>query len=187
MAPELRRKVAWLIAVRVVVSTLLLGSATIARIATPSPLAIDPFFLLAGLTYALTIASALSLSLVERRRWIVDLQLTADALIVTAFIYLTGGITSYFSSLYVLPIVAASNVRLRRGGVLIATVSAALYAALVAGHVAPASASGRTGQAAQLRQAGCMICGSAHERNITTVTLFSHGPKESVSLRRWQA
>ena len=42
----------------------------------------------------------------------------------SAFIYVTGGITSYFTSLYVLPIVAASTVQFRRGGMLMATRSA---------------------------------------------------------------
>ena len=128
---EFRRRVAWLIATRVVISTILLGAGIVARIAAPSAFAIDPFFFLAGLTYALTIAAAVSLRFVERHQWLVDLQLAGDALIVSAFIHLTGGITSYFSSLFVLPIMAASTVQLRRGGFMVATLSAALYVGLV--------------------------------------------------------
>jgi two-component system sensor histidine kinase PilS (NtrC family) len=123
--------VAWLIAIRVVICTILLGSATIARIAAPTAFPIDPFFVLAGLTYALTIAAILSLGFVERHRWLVDVQLVGDALLVSAFIFLTGGVTSYFSSLFVLPIVAASTVRFRRGGVTVAVLSAVLYSGLV--------------------------------------------------------
>src|SRR2546427_11946818 len=103
---ELRRQVAWLIAIRAVIGTILLGSAPFARITAPSSFAVDPFFFLIGLTYALTISSAISLRYVDRHRWLVDLQLAGDALIVSAFIGVTGGVTSYFSSLYVLPIVA---------------------------------------------------------------------------------
>ena len=77
----------------------------------------------------------MTLRFVERHRWLLDLQLAGDALIVSAFIYFTGGITSYFSSLYVLPIVAASTVQFRRGGLMVATLSAILYAGLVAGAV----------------------------------------------------
>src|SRR5207249_11675847 len=62
---------------------------------------------------------------------LIDLQLAVDALVVSAFIYFTGGIASYFSSLYVLPIVAASTVQFRRGGILVATFSAVLYGGLV--------------------------------------------------------
>src|SRR5437879_6714946 len=102
----LRRRVGWLIAIRAVISTILLGSATFAQITAPGSFAVDPFFFLIGLTYALTILWALSLPFVEHHRWLLDLQLSGDALIVSAFIYITGGVTSYFSSLYVLPIVA---------------------------------------------------------------------------------
>jgi two-component system sensor histidine kinase PilS (NtrC family) len=136
---ELRRKVARLIAVRAVVSTILLGSAIFARITTPGSFAVDPFFFLIGLTYALTIIWAVSRQHVERYRWLLDLQLAGDALIVSAFIYVTGGITSYFSSLYVLPIVAASIVQFRRGGLMVATFEAILYTGLVTAQYLTAS------------------------------------------------
>ncbi len=130
-ASDLRRKLRWLIAIRAVISTALLGSATFAQITAPGSFPVDPFFFLIGLTYALTAAYAATLRLAEGRRWIIDVQLAADALIVSAFIYFTGGITSYFSSLYVLPIVAASVVQFRRGGLLVATLSAVLYGGVV--------------------------------------------------------
>jgi two-component system, NtrC family, sensor histidine kinase PilS len=128
---ELRRKVGWLIAVRVIISTLLLSSAVFAEIKSPGLFNVDPFFFLIGLTYALTLAYAVTLRFVDRQRWLVDLQLGGDALIVTAFIYFTGGIASLFTSLYVLPIVAGSTVQFRRGGLMVATLSAVLYGGLV--------------------------------------------------------
>ena len=128
---EFRRKLAWLIAVRAIVVTILLGSATLAQVTAPGSFPIDPFFFLIGLTYALTILYAVTLRWAERFRWIVDVQLAGDALIVSAFIYLTGGVASYFSLLYVLPIVAGSTVQFRRGGLLVATLSTTLYVALV--------------------------------------------------------
>src|SRR5690606_36150639 len=73
----------------------------------------------------------MSVRLVERFRWLVDVQLAGDALIVSAFIYFTGGVTSVFSPLYVLPIVAASVVQFRRAGLLVATFSTVLYGGLV--------------------------------------------------------
>src|SRR6266536_3641592 len=85
----------------------------------------------AWLIAALTITYAITLRFVTRHRWLVDLQLAGDALIVWAFIYFTGGITSYFTSLYVLPIVAGSTVQFRRGGMLVATLSTVLYVGLV--------------------------------------------------------
>src|SRR2546423_891029 len=139
MHTELRRKVAWLIVVRAAIGTILLGSATFARITAPGSFAVDPYFFLIGLIYGLTIIWALLLRFVEQHRWLLDLQLSCDALIVSAFIYITGGVASYFSSLYVLPIVAASSVQFRRGGLMIAALSAILYAGLVAAQYLTAS------------------------------------------------
>jgi two-component system sensor histidine kinase PilS (NtrC family) len=128
---ELRRKVGWLIATRAVIGTILLGSATLLQATAPGVFAARPLFILIGLTYGLTIAYALTLRFVERHRWLIDLQLAGDALIVSAFIYFTGGITSYFTSLYALPVVAASVVQFRRGGLMVAIFSTVLYVGLV--------------------------------------------------------
>ncbi len=128
---ELRRKLAWLIAIRAIISTMLLGAATLVELTKPGSFSFDPFFFLIGLTYSLTIVYAASLRLADRWPWLVDLQLSGDVLIVSAFIYVTGGVTSYFSLLYVLPIVAGSALRLRRGGLWTATLSTLLYIGVV--------------------------------------------------------
>ncbi|MCC7415494.1 MAG: PAS domain S-box protein [Acidobacteria bacterium] len=127
----LRRKVRWLIAIRAVIGTILLGSAVLLETTAPGLFPAERLFFLIGLTYALTLAYALTLRFVERYRWLVDLQLAGDALIVSAFIYFTGGVTSYFTSLYVLPVVAGSVVQFRRGGLLVAALSTVLYVGLV--------------------------------------------------------
>ncbi len=131
---ELRRKLAWLIAIRVVISTVLLGSAILVQINSPGSFPVDPFFFLIGLTYALTLVYIALLPRLDGHRWIVDLQLAGDALIVSAFIYVTGGVTSYFATLYVLPIAAAGVLQFRRGGLLLAILSTVLYSGLVLGQ-----------------------------------------------------
>jgi two-component system, NtrC family, sensor histidine kinase PilS len=136
---DLRRKLGWLIATRAVVGTILLGSATFAQITAPGSFPVDPFFFLIGLTYALTIVHALALRFVHAHRWLVDVQLAGDALVVSAFIYFTGGVASVFSSLYALPIVAGSIVQIRRGGLLVATFSTVLYVGLVVAQYLAAS------------------------------------------------
>jgi two-component system sensor histidine kinase PilS (NtrC family) len=68
---------------------------------------------------------------IERFPWLVDLQLGADAILVSGFIGLTGGIVSYFSSLYLLPIIAASIISFRRGAFQVAVLSGVLYLGLV--------------------------------------------------------
>src|SRR6188768_207348 len=120
-----------LIAVRVVVSTLLLGWAILIQLNRPGDFPVDPFFFLIGLTYGLSVVYIGSLRYAERRPWLADVQFAADAILVSAFIHVTGGITSYFSSLYVLPIIAAGTVRFRRGALQVAALSAVLYLALV--------------------------------------------------------
>ena len=107
---DLRRILAWLIAIRVGISTLLLGGALVVQLTSPGAFPVEPLFLLIGITYALNILWALTLKWGERYRWLVDVQLACDALIVSGFIAVTGGVTSYFSALYVLPIAAASSV-----------------------------------------------------------------------------
>ncbi len=129
---NLRSRLSTLIAVRVVVSTVLLGSAILVQLSRPGSFLLDPFFFLIGLTYALSVIYLGSLRYVDRYPWLADAQLGADAILVSAFIEVTGGITSYFSSLYLLPIMAASTVRFRRGALQVATLSAILYLALVA-------------------------------------------------------
>jgi two-component system, NtrC family, sensor histidine kinase PilS len=131
---ELRRKLAWLIGIRVAVGTSLLGSAILVRVNTPDALPTDPFFQLIGLTYALAVVFALSLRFVPRYRWLIDVQLASDALVVSAFIYVTGGVTSNFASLYVLPIIAASMFQFRRGGLMVAILSTLIYVGMVAGQ-----------------------------------------------------
>jgi two-component system sensor histidine kinase PilS (NtrC family) len=128
---NLRSRLSTLIAVRVIVGTLLLGWAILIQLNRPGTFPVDPFFFLIGLTYALSIAYLATVRFVDRHLWLADFQLGADAFLVSGFIQLTGGITSYFSSLYLLPIIAASVVRFRRGALQVAALSAILYLTLV--------------------------------------------------------
>ena len=79
-------------------------------------------------------------------RWIkgtpgfIYVQLVGDALVVTAFVRITGGLDSPMSFLYLLPIAVAALLLVRRGGLVLAGVCFALYAGLVlhdAGWVGP--------------------------------------------------
>ncbi|MGB2717590.1 MAG: ATP-binding protein [Vicinamibacterales bacterium] len=126
----MRRKLLWLIGGRAAVITLLLGSAILIQIKSPGSLPVDPFFFIIGVTYALTVAYSLALKFVERHRWLIDLQLACDALIVSALVHVTGGVTSIFASLYALPIIAASVIQSWRGGVMVAVLSSVIYSGI---------------------------------------------------------
>src|SRR4051812_46196280 len=127
----LRRKLLWLIGGRAAVITLLLGSASLILYRRPGELPISPLFGVIGLTYALTIVWTLTLPFVDRHRWMIDVQVAADAVIVSVLVHITGGVSSYFASLYTLPIIAASTVRSWRGGLMVTVLSSVMYAGLV--------------------------------------------------------
>jgi two-component system sensor histidine kinase PilS (NtrC family) len=135
-----RSRLTTLITVRVILGTLLLGWAILIQISRRGSFPVDPFFVLIGATYGLSVAYIATLRFVDRHPWLLDVQLGADAILVSAFIYVTGGITSYFSSLYVLPIIAASTIRFRRGALRVAALSAALYLAIVGAQYVNVSA-----------------------------------------------
>jgi len=128
---NLRSRLSTLIAARVVLVTLLMGSAILIQISRPGAFPVDPFFSLIGLTYALSVFYLATVRFADRHLWLVDFQFGADTLLVSAFIHVTGGIASNFSSLYLLPIIAASMIRYRRVAIQVALLSAALYLALV--------------------------------------------------------
>ncbi|MBA3888420.1 MAG: hypothetical protein H0X67_22245, partial [Acidobacteria bacterium] len=131
MTADLRRKLLWLIAGRATVVTLLLGSAVLIEVRSPGAVWINPFLVLIGITYGLTAIYAVALKFAERHRWLVDVQLGCDAVIVSAIVLLTGGVSSYASTLYTFPIIAASVIESRRGGLMVGILSSLLYAGLV--------------------------------------------------------
>jgi two-component system, NtrC family, sensor histidine kinase PilS len=61
-------------------------------------------------------------------------QLLTDTIFITAIIYSTGGIDSFFSFLYILTIINASIILYRRGGMVIASSSSLLYGLLLDLH-----------------------------------------------------
>ena len=135
----LRRRLAVHIAVRLLVATVLLGAAVIAQIRTPGALPIDPFYFLVGLTYAVSLGFIASLQLVDRLPWLTDVHFAIDAVVVSAAVFITGGVESLFVILYMLPIVAASTVQFRRGGLQLAGLSTILFFGVVVAQYLVAS------------------------------------------------
>jgi two-component system sensor histidine kinase PilS (NtrC family) len=138
---KLRARLSTLIAMRLVVSTALLGSAVLVELRGAGTFPVNPFFFLIAVTYALSVVYGATLRLAERHPSWTDVQCAVDAALVTAFIAITGGITSYFSLLYCLPIIAASVIRHRSGAMRVASVAALGFAALVWAQYAGASGS----------------------------------------------
>ena len=127
----LRRRLAALIAIRLVVATVLLGSAVVIQLREPDRSSINPFFFLIGLTYAVSLGFIASLRFVDRFPWLTDVHFAIDAMLVSAVVLLTGGVQSFFTILYMLPIVAASSMQSRRGGLQVAGFSTILFVGVV--------------------------------------------------------
>jgi len=120
----------WLTGIRIVaVSTLFLASLII-QASTRTILPLGGFYVLVLLTYAL---SLVHLTLHLRRlspRLQAVLQLAGDLGIVTGFVYLTGGVYSPFSFLY-LVVIGMAAALLRGGGLIFAGLAAVVYGVLV--------------------------------------------------------
>jgi len=127
----LRQRLAVHLAVRLLVATVLLGAALIVQLRTPGALPINSFYFLVGLTFAVSLGFIGSLRFVDRQPWLADVHFAIDAIVVSAAVFLTGGVESLFTILYMLPIVAASTVQFRRGGLQIAALSTILFFGVV--------------------------------------------------------
>lgn len=122
----------WLMVLRVVVVTALLGSAVVAEVLARPREPGEPLYLLIALTYLLTLLYALAWPFTAaHRRELAYVQVLGDLLIVTGIVHSTGGIESNFSFLYLISIISASIILFRRGGLMAATVASVLYGALV--------------------------------------------------------
>jgi two-component system sensor histidine kinase PilS (NtrC family) len=119
-----------LVAVRVVVITTLLLASLIIQFTVKEFLPINYLYLIAGLTYALTLCYIGFGKIVKARKINLAVQVAGDLVVETVLVYFTGGLDSPFSFLYLVSIITASIFLFRRGGLLAASGSVILYGAL---------------------------------------------------------
>ena len=125
-------RIKWLIVSRAVLVTLLLGTLIFFQHEYkiyPFPTVYLYYFVLS--IYVLTGVYWFLLQKFHNLSLLAYLQISADILFVTFFVYLTGGIDSGFSLLYNLTIISASIILYRRGGYLSASLSSILYGAML--------------------------------------------------------
>lgn len=91
-----------------------------------------PLFLLAAVAYGMAIVYGLLDRWLHGSTSLLYLQLLGDAVIVTLFVQITGGLDSPMSFLYLLPIAVASLLLYRRGGLAIAGAAWLCYATMIA-------------------------------------------------------
>ena len=132
----IRVRLTWLLVFRAVVVTVLLVTAVALKVSTEEVLfarAAVLIYAIAGLSYASILGGAVWVWRF-RNRGVVGVayaQLLADALVGTLLVALTGGVESIFVFLYSLAVLNAAIVLSRRGAMVVATVSAGLYAVVL--------------------------------------------------------
>ncbi len=124
------RAIRWLIALRVVVITTLFLGSMIVQVTSRMILPLEGLYLLTLATYVLTLVyTALYLARIGTRVQAAT-QILGDVLVVTGFVYVTGGLYSPFSFLY-LAVIAVAALLLPRGGLLAAGLASIAYGAMV--------------------------------------------------------
>lgn len=130
----LKNQIQWILFLRVVVLTILLGISMLLQtkeheIIIP-PLIYIAFFIVG--TYLFTIFSALFLKIITCYRRFAYLQIITDCLITSCLVFFTGGSQSIFTIIYFFPIISSAILLFRRGALLLAALSTFSYAAILA-------------------------------------------------------
>jgi two-component system sensor histidine kinase PilS (NtrC family) len=128
---EIKARIQWLMGLRVLVVTLLLGLSLTFQVTRGEQ--VETFYSLIVFTYAVTILYALVLRYVNTADALVQLawvQIGVDFLLETVLIARTGGIESPFLVLYVISVTLASLVPRRKVGLLTASLCVILFGLL---------------------------------------------------------
>jgi two-component system sensor histidine kinase PilS (NtrC family) len=121
----------WMMAMRIVtVTTLLICAFGVELLLRPVE-TLRPLFTLTTVAYGMVLLYAVLDRWLKRTKTFLAIQLIGDALLITFFIGITGGVDSPMSFLYLLPISVASMLLYRRGGLALAVICWIFYAALI--------------------------------------------------------
>lgn len=129
-APELRRRITYLMLFRVVLITLVLGITAVLNAAAPEQVTSAENRLLYAIiigTYAISLGYAFWLPRARRPLRFATAQLIGDLILTTVLVHVTGGAQSQYTFFYPLSIVGAASVRYRRGAEVVAIASVALF------------------------------------------------------------
>jgi two-component system sensor histidine kinase PilS (NtrC family) len=130
---DLAQKLKWLMTVRVLAVTILLGTFVLFQIGfSRGPSLSGPFYFLIGAVYILTLLYALSINQVAELVPFSYLQLSLDLLLETALAAFTGGVESPFTFLFLITIISGSVLLYQQGGMIVASLACAAYTSLVA-------------------------------------------------------
>ena len=122
---------AWLVKVRILILTLLLGLELILAEFTPVAFPLGLFVNAMLLAYTISVFHIVLQRLWDETRIQAILQVATDLLIVSLLVYVTGGVDSSLNFLYPLVIIVATILLSRRGAFLAAALAFILYAGVL--------------------------------------------------------
>lgn len=124
-------KLKWLVSLRLLLASALLGSAVVLDLHERLPFPTSPLYGLLAVTFGLSLVYAVAL---RSQRWLPlqgSVQLAFDLALASLLVHFTGGLDSVFPFMYIFVIFAAATVTERRGGLIVGILSGLLYAMLV--------------------------------------------------------
>ncbi|MFH1624315.1 MAG: ATP-binding protein [Pseudomonadota bacterium] len=131
---EFVKRLHWLMFLRVVVITFLLGITILVQL-KQAPSYLTPFliylYILIGAVYFLTLVYVFTINKIKNLPFFAYFQIIMDTLLITFLIYSTGGKESIFPFMYILSIITASILVYRKGGFFVASVCSILYGGLL--------------------------------------------------------
>lgn len=129
----LKTKLLPMMVLRVVLALAFLGITTWFQIKDYSftKSAFYPLYLIVAMVGLLTILYALLLPTVKNLRLFTYVQVTLDIALITAIVFITGGIESYLSTMYFLSVIGSSILISKRGGFYAASVSSIAYGTVI--------------------------------------------------------
>lgn len=129
--PGLARAVKWLVGMRLLAVSGLLVGALLVQVSSEEILPIAPLIRVAGLAYLLSLVWIVLLLVRIPSGLHGGLQLAGDLAVVTALIYMTGGPSSPFSFLFMIPVAVGAHLFGLRGALTMAGAAFVAYAGLV--------------------------------------------------------
>jgi signal transduction histidine kinase len=145
-----------LIVVRLIIVTALIISAVTIQFSTSTFLLLNPFYALILVVYVL---SAVYFGLYlwgKNYTYQAGLQIFLDLLIITAFVYISGGLEGSFYFLYIFAIIAAGIILSRKAAYITAALSAVCFGVLVDGMFLGLIPSYQEGEQAGFSQIGVL-------------------------------
>jgi two-component system sensor histidine kinase PilS (NtrC family) len=128
-----RKSIFQFIFIRLIVVTAIFIAAVIIQFSTLTFLPLSDFYLFIGVIYFLSLIYLALYTWNKAYLFQIYLQITLDLVLITALVYLTGGLQGSFYFLYIFEIIAASIVISKRAAYLTASLSCLLFGLLVDG------------------------------------------------------